>query len=145
MASVRKSVLVPYSAAQMFELVERVEDYPQFLPWCAGTRVIQTESGPLVRIDINYHGVRAHFTTANRNQRPDRITMELRDGPFRYLEGTWQFVALDAAGCRVELALNYEFTSHALEKLVGPVFAHVAHSFIDAFVRRAESVHGQAR
>jgi ribosome-associated toxin RatA of RatAB toxin-antitoxin module len=145
MASVRKSVLVPFSAAQMFELVERVEDYPQFLPWCAGTRAIQTESGPLVRIDINYHGVRAHFTTANRNQRPDRITMELRDGPFRYLDGTWQFFALDAAGCRVELALNYEFASHALEKLVGPVFAHVAHSFIDAFVRRAESVHGQAR
>ena len=145
MASVRKSVLVPYSATQMFELVERVEDYPQFLPWCAGTRVTQTESGPLVRIDIDYHGVRAHFTTANRNQRPEHITMELRDGPFRYLEGAWQFVALDASGCRVELALNYEFTSHALEKLVGPVFGHIAASFIDAFVRRAESVYGPGR
>jgi ribosome-associated toxin RatA of RatAB toxin-antitoxin module len=145
MASVRKSVLVPYSAAQMYELVERVEDYPQFLPWCAATRVEQTESGPLVRIDINYHGVRTHFTTANRNQRPDRITVQLRDGPFRYLDGTWQFVPLDDAGCKVELVLNYEFASPALEKLVGPVFGRVAHSFVDAFVRRAEAVHGSAR
>jgi ribosome-associated toxin RatA of RatAB toxin-antitoxin module len=145
MASVQKSVLVPYSATQMFDLVERVADYPQFLPWCAGTRVVETDAGPLVRIDINYHGVRAHFTTANRNERPERIVMELRDGPFRYLDGTWQFRALEAAGCRVELTLNYEFTTHALEKVIGPVFGHIAHSFIDAFVRRAEAVYGQGQ
>ena len=143
MASVQKSVLVPYSAEQMFDLVERVEEYPQFLPWCAGTRVVETGTGPLVRIDINYHGVRAHFTTANRNERPERIVIELRDGPFRYLDGTWRFRALDATGCKVELTLNYEFATHALERLIGPVFGHVANSFIDAFVRRAENVYGR--
>jgi ribosome-associated toxin RatA of RatAB toxin-antitoxin module len=142
MASVQKSVLVPYRAEQMFELIERVEDYPQFLPWCAGTRVIEaTAEGRLVRIDINYHGVRTHFTTVNRNQPPERILIELRDGPFRSLDGTWQFRALATAGCKVELALNYEFATHALEKLIGPVFGRIAHSFIDAFVRRAEQVY----
>ena len=74
MRSVHKSVLVPYSAQQMFDLVERVEDYPKFLPWCGGTRILQrTAEHMLVRIDIDYRGVRAHFTTCNRNEPPDRI------------------------------------------------------------------------
>ena len=80
MRSVHKSVLVPYSAQQMFDLVERVEDYPKFLPWCGGTRILQrTAEHTLVRIDIDYRGVRAHFTTCNRNQPPDRLVIELRD------------------------------------------------------------------
>src|ERR1700716_1130447 len=84
MASVSKSVLVEHSAQQMFDLVERVEDYPEFLPWCGGTAILERTPAALVaRIDINYHGVRAHFTTANRNERPERIVIELRDGPFR--------------------------------------------------------------
>jgi ribosome-associated toxin RatA of RatAB toxin-antitoxin module len=143
MASVNKSVLVPYSAAQMFDLVERVEDYPAFLRWCGGTkRLEQNADRVLVRIDINYHGVRAHFTTANHNQAPDRIVIELRDGPFRRLDGTWSFRPLAADACKVELELSYEFATLALERLIGPVFDHIAESFIDAFVRRAEDVHG---
>jgi len=142
MASVHKSVLVPYSAGQMFALVERVEDYPAFLPWCEGAQTLERNTDrALVRIDINYHGVRAHFTTANHNQAPDRIVIELRDGPFRRLDGTWSFRALDASACKVEFDLGYEFASGALEKLIGPVFNHIAESFIDAFVRRAESVY----
>ena len=74
MASVSKLVLVEHSAEQMFDLVERVEDYPEFLPWCGGTAILErTPTAVLARIDINYHGVRAHFTTANRNERPERI------------------------------------------------------------------------
>lgn len=143
MRSVHKSVLVPYSAQQMFDLVEGIEDYPKFLPWCGGTRILQqTADETLARIDIDYRGVRAHFTTANRNQPPDRIVVELRDGPFRRLDGIWQFRALSESACKVEFELNYEFATTVLEKLIGPVFDRIADSFIDAFVKRAVAVLG---
>lgn len=143
MRSVHKSVLVLYSAQQMFDLVQGVEDYPKFLPWCGGTRILQqTADETLARIDIDYRGVRAHFTTANRNQPPDRIVVELRDGPFRRLDGIWQFRALSESACKVEFELNYEFATTVLEKLIGPVFDRIADSFIDAFVKRAIAVLG---
>jgi ribosome-associated toxin RatA of RatAB toxin-antitoxin module len=142
MASVQKSVLVPYSAAQMFELVERIEDYPRFLPWCGGATILQTTAEEtLARIDINYHGVRAHFTTANRAQPPELIMIALRDGPFRQLDGTWRFRALETTASKVELELAYAFATPVLERLIGPVFSHIAHTMVDAFVRRAETVY----
>jgi ribosome-associated toxin RatA of RatAB toxin-antitoxin module len=142
MASVRKSVLVPFSAASMFDLVDAVEVYPRFLPWCAGARVLEShEGGKTARIDIDYHGVKAHFTTDNANRPPERIVITLKDGPFRHLHGEWRFVALAAAACRIELELAWEFKTHLLERVVGPVFGHVANTFIDAFVRRAEALH----
>ncbi|MEO8739488.1 MAG: type II toxin-antitoxin system RatA family toxin [Casimicrobiaceae bacterium] len=143
MASVHKSVLVPYSAAQMFVLVERSDDYPRFLPWCAGAQAIERDGERVVvRIDIDFHGVRAHFTTANQNRPSEQIVMHLRDGPFRRLEGTWKFHQLAAQACKVEFDLEYEFSSAALARVVGPVFNYIADSFIDAFVRRAEVVYG---
>ena len=143
MATVQKSVLVPYQAAQMFDLVEGVEAYPKFLPWCAAAAILgQTTQETLARLDINYHGVRAHFTTANRHARPERIVIELRDGPFRRLDGIWLFRQLGTTGSKVELEMHYEFATGALERLIGPVFGHIAHSFIEAFVRRAERVYG---
>jgi ribosome-associated toxin RatA of RatAB toxin-antitoxin module len=143
MASVQKSVLVPYAAERMFDLVERAEDYPQFLPWCAGATILErTPDETLARLDIDYHGVRAHFTTSNRIQRPERIVIALRSGPFRRLDGTWQFTALGEIGSKVELALRYEFATAVLERLIGPIFGHIAHTFVDAFVRRAEDIYG---
>jgi ribosome-associated toxin RatA of RatAB toxin-antitoxin module len=143
MRSVHKSVLVPYSAQQMFNLVERVEDYPKFLPWCGGARILQqTTEETLAQIDIDYGGVRTHFTTANQNQPPDRIVISLRDGPFRRLDGIWQFRALSDSACKVEFELSYEFATSVLERLIGPVFGRIADSFIDAFVKRAAAVHG---
>ena len=95
-----------------------------------------------MRIDIDFHGVRAYFTTANRNEPPERIPMALRDGPFRKLDGTWKFRALAKGACKVEFSLKYEFATPTLETLIGPVFDHVADTFIDAFVSRAVAVHG---
>ncbi len=142
MANVRKSVLVPYSAQQLFALVKDVDGYPAFLPWCAGVTLIEDgDQDAIVRIDIDFHGVRAHFTTANEYHEPDRIVLALRDGPFRQLDGTWTFLTLTEDACKVELALNYEFATRALETLIGPVFNHIADSFIDAFVKRAEAVY----
>jgi ribosome-associated toxin RatA of RatAB toxin-antitoxin module len=139
---VRKSVLVPYSDAEMFALVDAIERYPEFLPWCAGARVLeQRPEGKTARIDIDYHGVRAHFTTDNVNQRPDSIVITLNDGPFRHLHGEWKFRALGELGCRVEFDLAYEFATTLLDKAIGPVFGHIADTLIDAFVRRAEIVY----
>ena len=140
MQSVKKSVLVPFSAEAMFDLVDRVDAYPQFLPWCAGTQVLEThEGGKTARIDIDYHGVRAHFTTDNANRLAESIVVTLKDGPFRHLHGEWRFIALAPDACKVEFELAYEFATHLLERVVGPVFSHIANTFIDAFVRRAES------
>ena len=139
MGRVKKSVLVPFSAGAMFELVDHVELYPQFLPWCAGARVLEEHpGGKTARIDIDYHHVRAHFTTDNANHPPESIVITLKDGPFRRLHGEWRFAALGPAACRVEFELTWEFATGLLGRVVGPVFAHIANTFIDAFVRRAE-------
>ncbi len=143
MQRVRKSVLVPYSSAEMFDLVDAVEQYPQFLPWCGGAQVLaQRPDGKTARVDIDYHGVRAHFTTDNVNHRPESIVVTLRDGPFRHLHGEWRFRPLDEAACKIEFELAYEFATQLLDKVVGPVFGHIANTFIDAFVRRAQALHG---
>ena len=144
MRSVTKSVLVTDTPAQMFELVDRVELYPQFLPWCGGTHVIADGADrKTARIDIDYHGVRAHFTTDNVNRPPESIVITLKDGPFRHLHGEWKFRALGQDGCKVEFALAYEFATSLLDKVIGPVFNHIANTFIEAFVRRADVVYGK--
>ena len=143
MQCVKKSVLVPYAAAEMFELVDRVERYPEFLPWCAGAQVLEAAGGrKTARLEIDYHGVRANFITDNVNDPPASIVITLRSGPFRHLHGEWRLRALDANACKVEFDLSYEFASQLLERIVGPVFNHIASTFVDAFVRRAESVYG---
>jgi ribosome-associated toxin RatA of RatAB toxin-antitoxin module len=142
MQRVLKSVLVPYSATRMFELVDLVERYPEFLPWCGGAHVADERAyGKTARIDIDYHGIKAHFTTDNVNRAPESIVVTLRDGPFRHLHGEWRFLALSPDACKVEFELAYEFSTHLLETVVGPVFSHIANTFIDAFVRRAEAVY----
>lgn len=142
MQSVRKSVLVPFSAEQMFRLVDGVRDYPKFLPWCGGSTVLEEhENGKTARIDIDYHGVKAHFTTQNENAPPESIVVTLKDGPFRRLHGEWRFRALAEDACKVEFELAYEFSTHVLERVFGPVFTHIANTFVDAFVRRAEKLY----
>jgi ribosome-associated toxin RatA of RatAB toxin-antitoxin module len=142
MQRVKKSVLVPYSAAQMFALVDDVESYPKFLPWCAGARVLERhEGGMTARLDIDYHGVRAHFTTDNENRPPELIVVTLRHGPFRHLHGEWRFRALAEDACKVELELVYQFATSVLERIVGGVFSHIGNTFVDAFVHRAERLY----
>ncbi len=142
MPSVHKSVLLTYSAQQMFDLVQAVEDYPQFLPWCGGSTV--HERGPhrmLATVAIDYRGIRQSFTTENTFNAPHRISMALRDGPFSRLDGLWQFRTLRHDACKVEFRLDYAFKSGLLGQALVPVFDHIARSFVDAFVRRAEQVH----
>lgn len=143
MAVVEKSVLIERTAAQMFELVDRVEDYPEFLPWCGGAELIErTDSRTVARLHINYHGLKAHFATENPKERPRWMDIKLRDGPFRSLDGGWKFTPLGDAACKVEFRLHYEFSSKVLEKVLGPVFHHIANTFVESFVKRAQQIHG---
>jgi ribosome-associated toxin RatA of RatAB toxin-antitoxin module len=144
MRRVTHSVLVPYAAREMFELVDDVERYPAFLPWCGGAAVLEARAdAKRARIDIDYHGVRAHFTTDNAHRPGEAIVVTLVDGPFRHLHGEWRFRPLAPTACKVELELAYEFATGMLERVVGPVFGHIASTFVDAFVLRARAVYGE--
>jgi ribosome-associated toxin RatA of RatAB toxin-antitoxin module len=143
MAVVHKSVILGYSAEQMFELVAKVEDYPKFLPWCGGVDVLERGENSLVAsLAIHYHGIRQSFTTSNANAPSTSIKMTLVDGPFKTLDGTWCFKPLREDACKVELDLHYEFSSRLLEQVVGPVFGVIANSMVDSFCKRAETVYG---
>jgi len=143
MAVVEKSVLIERTATQMFELVDRVEDYPKFLPWCGGTELlVRTDTKTAARLHINYHGLRADFATENTKEVPRWMTIELREGPFRRMDGGWRFTPLGESACKIEFRLHYEFSSTLLEKVLGPVFHHIANTFVDSFVKRAQQIHG---
>lgn len=141
MASVRKIVFVEHSAERMFELVDRVEDYPRFLPWCGGTELLErSDHKTSARIHISYHGVKAHFSTENTKEFPVSMSIALKEGPFRSMEGGWRFTPLGEHACKIEFQLSYEFSAKLLEKVLGPVFNHIANTFVDSFLKRAQQV-----
>ena len=145
MNTVHKSVLIWYSAEEMFKLVTDVESYPEFLPWCDRASVSEaTDRGMKAQIGISFGGIHQTFTTRNEHV-PDReVKMHLVDGPFSRLDGHWKFIPLGGEAqraCKVELVLCYGFDNVALAALVGPVFDKIAGSLVDAFVKRAESVY----
>ena len=143
MALVNKSVLVAHSAQQMFDLVDKVEAYPEFLPWCSGSQVKSRQDHRMVAtIHIDYMHIKQHFTTENTNETPSLIKMRLLDGPFKHLDGEWRFKALGDAACKIEFILHYEFSSKLLDTVLGPVFGYIANSFVEAFIQRAEEVYG---
>jgi ribosome-associated toxin RatA of RatAB toxin-antitoxin module len=142
MHRVERSVLVPYTAAQMFELVAAVRDYPKFLPWCAGAHVRPRRDGLIdATIEIHYRGVRSRFTTCNEQRADESIRMTLVDGPFRRLAGDWQFRPLRADACKVHLNLHYDFAPGLLGRAIAPVFDGIAGSLVDSFTRRAEQLY----
>ena len=148
MKHVKKSVLLSYSPHEMYALVTAVADYSAFLPWCERADVLeQRETGITARLHLNYLGVRHAFTTRNEHVPDASVVLALVDGPFSLLDGTWRFLPVpatagaEATACKVEFDLDYEFSSAALARVVGPVFNYIADSFIDAFVKRAEVVY----
>ncbi len=153
MKTVKKSVLIWYSATQMFDLVTQVAAYPQFLPWCDHAQVLKsTADGALAEVGIAFSGIKQRFSTQNTHilatNGSRSVRMQLQDGPFSQLYGAWHFAPLgsadpqDPGACKVELELHYGFDNAALGALVGPVFDKIASSLVDAFVKRAEAVYG---
>lgn len=144
MAEIRQSALVAYSAEQMFELVDDVARYPEFLPWCARAEVLAQEANAVrARLSVARGKLRYAFTTDNLRTRPTRIEMRLVDGPFRRLQGVWRF-ADTPLGCKVSLELEFEFASRILALTLSPVFKVITGSLVNSFKQRAEALHGRA-
>ena len=142
MNRVEKTVLVMHSAEKMFALVDQVEDYPQFLPWCGGVDLLaRTETSTVATLHINYHGLKQNFTTQNIKAYPFSMEINLKNGPFKHLDGSWKFIALKPDACKIEFRLNYEFANSFLEKIIAPVFHHIATTFVDSFVARADKIY----
>jgi ribosome-associated toxin RatA of RatAB toxin-antitoxin module len=148
MKTVKKSVLIWYSPQEMYALVTDVEQYPKFLPWCDHAQVLTADAhGVTAEVGIAFSGIHQKFTTRNDHTPGQQVRMTLVDGPFSRLDGEWDFLPLGDGtqrACKVELTLNYGFNSVMLGKLVGPVFDKIAGSLVDAFVKRAAQVYGEA-
>lgn len=139
---VKKTVLVMHTASQMYALVDAVEDYPKFLPWCGGVDLLErTETSTSATLHINYHGLKQNFTTQNVKQQPHSMDIVLKNGPFKHLDGSWRFITLSQTACKIEFSLNYEFANGFLEKIIAPVFNHIATTFVDGFVARADKIY----
>jgi ribosome-associated toxin RatA of RatAB toxin-antitoxin module len=145
MASIEKSVLVRHSAASMFALVADIEAYPEFLPWCSGSRIVERAGSQVTaELDINFHGLKQGFTTVNDQHPDDHIDLRLVSGPFSKLDGSWRFTPLADDACKVALTLDYDFNNFLLSSLVGPVFHQIATTMVDSFVKRADDVASRA-
>ena len=143
MAQVNKSALVPYSAEQMYKLVDDVNSYHKFLPWCGASEEISREDNVVVAsVTIAKGAVNKAFTTRNINHENSKIEMELVDGPFKELQGAWHFTELKENACKVSLELDYEFSSKLLGMVVGPVFNQIANTMVDSFVKQAKVAYG---
>lgn len=144
MRKVRRSALVPYSAEQMFRLVDDVESYPTFLPWC-NDATVHARDDDVVEATLELHkgSVSNHFTTRNTRHQPEAIDLALVGGPFRHLAGGWRFQDLDGRGCKVTLDLDFQFESRLVDMMFGSFFEETCNSLVDAFTRRAEAVYGE--
>ncbi len=144
MATVKKSALVLYSAAEMYNLVNDIENYPQFLPWCRSASVVLCGEDELrATIEMAKGAVHKTFTTSNRMQKHKMIDIRLLEGPFQRLEGYWRFDPLRADACKVSLDMEFEFSSTLLRKVIEPVFKQIASSLVDAFCKRAVDIYGK--
>ncbi len=148
MKTVHKSVLIWYSPQEMFALVTDVPRYPEFLPWCDRSAVLAKDAdGMTAEVGIAFGGIHQSFTTRNTHHPPDSVDVKLLKGPFSQLDGQWRFSPVGDGtqrACKIDLTLNYGFSSATLSALVGPVFDKIAATLVDAFVKRAEQVYGDA-
>ena len=143
MLNITKTVIAPYTPAQMYALVSDIENYRQYLPWCSSSKILQQAENQVIgRVDIAYLKVTTHFTTANLYSPNERIEMSLVDGPFKHLKGQWLFHPLGTKGCKIEFQLEYKFSNIFLEKLIGPVFEFVIKSIVEAFIKKAQQIYG---
>ena len=141
MPTLNKSAIVPHPRETMFDLVDRVEAYPEFLPWCSGVRLLErTPEVTSARIEIAWHGLETRVATRNAKRPPEAMDLEFLEGPFETFRGSWRFAPLGAGGCRVEFSLEYAFASRALELALGPLFSQIMGSVVDRFVERADTL-----
>ena len=140
---VSRSALVPYTAMQMYQLVDDIDAYPQFVPWCSNA-VVHARSETEVRasLTLGKAGLEHSFTTINTLQPGEQIELALLEGPFKRFSGAWKFESPEPQQCQVSLNLQFEFSSRLLSATFGPVFSGLANSLVEAFRRRADECYG---
>lgn len=144
MVNIARSALVPYTPAEMYALVNDIEAYPLFLPWCRDTRVLyRNEDEIKATIHLSKRGINITFTTRNLVQKNKMIELRLMEGPFRHLQGFWRFEPLQELACKVSLDMEFELSNRILRLTITPIFNQIINSLIDAFVKRAVEVYGQ--
>jgi ribosome-associated toxin RatA of RatAB toxin-antitoxin module len=141
---VTRSAIVEHSAAAVYSLVEDIESYPGFLPWCRGAKVLERSPETTVAtLVVGMRSVRQSFTTMNANRPGEGIDLQLVEGPFRRFSASWRFIPLDEHAARIEFSMEYEFSSKVLGKLLEPLFDQIADTMVDAFSRRADQLYGK--
>lgn len=124
-------------------LVDDIQTYAEFLPWCSGSTVLsRIDKEVTASLEISHSGFQKAFTTRNVNESDNRINMTLVEGPFKKLEGVWQFQALGDQGCKIMLDLEFEFSNRLVGMTFGPLFGQIAGSLVDAFSQRADTIYG---
>ncbi|MCA7013762.1 type II toxin-antitoxin system RatA family toxin [Dickeya dadantii] len=142
MPKISRSALVPFSAEQMYKLVNDVSSYPAFLPGCTGSRVLSSSMSEMTAaVDVSKAGISKTFTTRNTLIDNQCILMQLVDGPFRQLTGDWRFTPLSDEACKVELNLDFEFKNVLIEMAFGKIFKELANNMVQAFTQRAKEVY----
>ena len=145
MNKVQRSALVMYSDQAMFDLVNDVSNYPQFMDGCQSAEVFeQSDQVMVARLDLKKAGVKTSFMTRNSLSAPSTIEMSLEDGPFQSLRGVWRFKALTPEACKVSLDLEFEFNSMAMGMAASKLFSSMANDLVDSLCRRADQVYGKA-
>ena len=145
MPTIKRRKIEPYSAAQMYQLVNDVLSYPQFLPWCKNTRIVsQTEGEMIAAIEIAKGPLNKWFETRNFLFENHRIELTLHSGPFKKLQGFWEFIPIDEQKCEISFELNFEFSFGPLALLAEPIFHGITANMIEAFSNRAKIVYGNS-
>lgn len=143
MPVINRSALVLYSPAEMYSLVNDVDAYPEFLPWCKSARVLSRDEDEVrASLELARGGFEKSFTTCNRLQKNKMIEMRLVEGPFRHLEGFWRFEPLGEQASKVSLDLDFEFSNKLVGLALGPIFNQIANTLVDSFCKRAIDVYG---
>lgn len=143
MTTIKRDKIVAYSPSQMFELVNKIEDYPHFVPWCKSTEVLSRDTDE-IKAKLNFARGALHksFTTSNRLQENKIIEIRLLDGPFQQLEGFWRFEEIPE-GCHISLDLEFEFANKLMGVMFTPMFHPIANALVDVFCQRAVTVYSQ--
>ncbi|MCK5818545.1 MAG: SRPBCC family protein [Psychromonas sp.] len=144
MPEVSRSALLMYSADEMFQLVNDIDAYPEFLIGCVGSQIISKQGNALyASIEVAKAGIHKTFTTENTLINGQRISMKLVDGPFEHLSGNWRFLRLDDKACKVNFDLSFEFTSKLVEFTFGRIFNSLVGSMMTSFAARAKVIYGE--
>ncbi len=142
-SKVERSALVNYSAQQMFDLINDIEAYPQYMEGCVGARVLaRGDDWVEARLELSKAGVTQSFATRNQLQSPHKMTMNLVDGPFNYLRGIWQFTPLGESACKVSFLLEFEMKNRLLGMAAGKLLESVGGKQVDTLCARAKRIYG---